>query len=90
MSATTNPSGTSPAEIVNAALSLSPDDRAMVAHMLMESLDAPFDDPAEVKRAWKDEIGRRIADYQAGRVKTYSSDEFFAILRERREKRRPS
>ena len=84
MSATIVPTAPTPTEILDAGLSLQPDDRAMVAHMLLDSLAEPFDEPDDVKQAWREEIVRRLAEYQAGRMTAFSKEEFFAQIRQRR------
>jgi putative addiction module component (TIGR02574 family) len=54
-------------EVLDQALSLSTKDRARIAHELIVSLDdAPVDDPAEVERAWTQEIERRLEEVDAG------------------------
>ena len=50
-------------EVLRAALSLLPEERADIAAELIVSLEGPADDPAEVEAAWATEIERR-----AGRV----------------------
>ena len=56
------------------ALSLSSPDRAELAVRLIESLeDEPYDDPAEVERAWAEELSRRVAELDAGTAEPGSS-----------------
>jgi putative addiction module component (TIGR02574 family) len=67
-------------QVEEQALRLSVRDRARLAHRLLESLDeAASEDPAEVERAWKEEIERRVADFDAGGIELIPSDE---VLRE--------
>lgn len=67
-----------------AALQLPLDARAALAARLIESLDErPLEDAAEVERAWEVEIGRRLEDLRAGRMKTRPVEEFLAELEER-------
>ena len=55
-------------ELLQKALSLSEEERAELAGSLIESLDATVDEAAEA--AWNQEIARRIADLDSGKVKT--------------------
>jgi len=48
---------------------------------LLEELDGPADPDAD--RAWLDEVQRRSADFDAGRVKTIPGDEVFERVRAR-------
>jgi putative addiction module component (TIGR02574 family) len=44
--------------------------RARLAHELIHSLDEDeAEDPVEVAKAWDEEIARRVADFESGRVK---------------------
>jgi putative addiction module component (TIGR02574 family) len=73
-------------QVEEQALRLSVHDRARLAHRLLESLDeAGAEDPAEVERAWKEEIERRIAGFNAGGIELVPSDD---VLREARAKLR--
>ncbi len=65
------------------ALKLSPQERARLAHDLLVSLEGTEEDPAEVERAWREEIERRMADVRAGNVTGIPADEVFAKLRAR-------
>ena len=62
------------------ALTLSPDERVALARRLLISVE-PKPSP-EVDAAWENEIIRRIAEFDAGRVQTVSADSVFARLRE--------
>lgn len=65
-------------DLYEQAAELSPNDRAELAGLLLESLEAhPVADREE---AWAREIERRMADYRAGRVKTLSWEEVRANL----------
>jgi len=56
-------------DVLSQALELPLKQRARIAHELIVSLDEePPDDPAEVARAWGEEIARRIDDLESGRV----------------------
>jgi putative addiction module component (TIGR02574 family) len=75
-----------PAEIIASALQLSLAEREQVFDALQESLiddsiDHGPEEPAdEVEAAWSEEIARRIADIDSGRVKTISSEEAWKII----------
>jgi putative addiction module component (TIGR02574 family) len=65
-------------------LALPSNERAHLAHRLIESLEAePEDDPAEVERAWAAEIERRLAEYRAGEVTPIPASQVFAEARAR-------
>lgn len=66
------------------ALELSAVERAQLAHRLIVSLDDDVeDDPAEVERAWADEIRRRLEEIDAGTAELVPAEEVFAELRSR-------
>lgn len=69
------------------ALDLPARDRARLAHRLIASLDALEDtgeaDPAEVERAWEEEIRRRLEEYRSGAVQPVPASEVFAKARAR-------
>ena len=62
-----------------AALLLPPGQRAKLAERLIASLDR---DPG-VEAAWDEEIMRRVAELDAGRLKSIPADEVFAEARAR-------
>jgi putative addiction module component (TIGR02574 family) len=66
-----------PKEIVEAALQLPPEQREEVINDLWASLDGDLGDE------WEEEIQRRIADLDAGRVKTIPGEEVFSRLERR-------
>jgi hypothetical protein len=74
-------------EIIESALQLPWEDRERILKALRESLidesiDHGPEEPAdEVEAAWSDEIARRIADIDSGRVKTIPSDEAERMIR---------
>jgi putative addiction module component (TIGR02574 family) len=55
-------------ELLKRALSLTEDERALLAGSLLESLDATTD--FEVEAAWQQEIARRLEELDQGRAKT--------------------
>lgn len=65
-------------ELYEQASRLPEEDRAELAGKLLESIEGPPDEGVE--EAWAAEIERRIADYQAGRVKTIPWSEVRARL----------
>lgn len=66
------------------ALSLPVQDRAHLAHRLLESLDEDVTEtPAEVERAWEEEIQRRLAELEAGTAELIPAEQVFAELRAR-------
>ena len=59
--------------------SLSPEERARLAELLLESLrDAPL---AEIEKAWELEIEERAAAYDRGELPTFSAESVFAEAR---------
>jgi len=65
------------------ALELPARERALLARRLIASLDGEADDPAEVERAWEEEIHRRVEEYRSGRVQSVPASEVFARARAR-------
>jgi len=65
-------------DLYEKAVELPEEDRAELAGLLLESLEARYD--VGVEEAWAAEIERRMAEYQAGRVKTISWQELRAHL----------
>ena len=57
------------------ALSLTPTDRAKLAHELLESLDSLS--PAEIDVLWLDEAERRLKELDAGRVQLVPAEEVY-------------
>lgn len=57
-------------ELIQAAMSLPPNDRSYIADKLLESLDTETLNPE-----WEEELQRRLAKYEDGTSKTYSSQE---------------
>ena len=64
------------------ALQLSLKERSELAHRLLVSLDGePEDSPEAIAKAWDEEIARRVADMDAGRIKWIPADEVMTRLR---------
>ena len=76
-----------PHEIIASVLRLPLAERERVLHALQESMiddtidHGPEDPAAEVEAAWSEEIASRIADIDAGRVKTIPAEEAERIIR---------
>jgi putative addiction module component (TIGR02574 family) len=74
-------------QIIDSALLLPHADRERILEVLQESLieeriDHGPEEPAdEVEAAWGEEIARRIADIDSGRVKTIPAEEAERIIR---------
>ena len=73
-------------ELIALALQLPAAERERIFEALRESLidesidHGPEDPIEEVEAAWEDEIGRRIADIDSGRVKTIPSEQAWKII----------
>jgi putative addiction module component (TIGR02574 family) len=66
-------------ELEQQAKALTPEERARLAEVLLESLqDAPI---AEIEAAWAREIEERIAAYERGELQTFSAEDVFAEAR---------
>jgi putative addiction module component (TIGR02574 family) len=76
-------------KLLERALKLPLKERAKLAKSLLESIDeeegAP---PAEVKKAWAEEIKRRVREIDEGRVKGIPHEQVMAEFRERLERAR--
>ena len=69
------------AKVLAQALSLPPAERAALADSLIESLDAGADEGAD--GLWLEEVRKRAADLDAGRVRSVAWSEVEARLRGR-------
>lgn len=69
-------------DVLKQALSLSADDRAILAGRLLDSLQSGAD-PA-IESEWAAEIDRRISAYDRGEIDSISAEELLARLRQRR------
>ncbi|WP_375755751.1 addiction module protein [Corallococcus exercitus] len=73
-------------ELLAQALRLSPDDRARLAHELLDSLgEGP---PEDVEQAWGEEISRRAREVLDGTVELLDFDDVLKEMKERMERRR--
>lgn len=80
------PTTTEYEQLLEKALTLTPEQRINLAHELLDSVeweDEDEDDPAAVEAAWADEIKSRVDDIRAGTVETYDAEEVMAELRAR-------
>lgn len=68
-------------EILSAALSLSPGERAMLADHLLASLDGP--DQKDIDAAWAEEAERRIREIDEGKVEMIDGELVMERLRAR-------
>jgi hypothetical protein len=74
-------------QIVEQALSLTPEDRAFVADALERSLTRDGFASPEIEQAWAEEIERRLAAYDLGEVKALEGTSL-AHIRQRLAERR--
>ena len=66
-------------ELERQARTLTAEERAILAGLLLESLrDTPL---AEIEAAWDREIKERAAAYDRGELKTFSAEDVFAEAR---------
>jgi putative addiction module component (TIGR02574 family) len=75
-------------QIVQQALSLTPEDRAFVADALEQSLAGQGFATPEIASAWAAEIERRIAAYDRGEVQGVDADAAIRRMRQFLEKHR--
>ena len=68
-------------EILSAALSLSPEERAMLADHLLASLDGP--NQKEIDAAWAEEAERRMREIDEGKVELIDGELVMQRLRSR-------
>lgn len=66
-------------KVLEEALRLDGNARAFVAEALLESLDV--DDDTEISEAWLEEIRRRCADIDSGKIKLIESEHVIHELR---------
>lgn len=69
-------------EILRAALSLPPSERATLADRLLESLDGP--DQKRIDALWAEEAERRMREIDEGKVETIDGELVMQRLRSRR------
>jgi putative addiction module component (TIGR02574 family) len=66
---------TSLKQIEEQALSLSAEERAKLADVILESLATPL---ADIEAAWAEEIEQRVAAYDRGDIPSYPAEDVFA------------
>ena len=66
-------------ELTTQALALKPEERIELAEILLTSMDG-FASP-EIEAAWREEIERRVRDFEEGRDKGVPAAEVFANAR---------
>ncbi len=64
-------------------LKLGSQDRAALAHFLIETLDVEDEDEEDVEDSWHEEIVRRSAQIDAGTAVGDPADQVFKALREK-------
>lgn len=68
-------------QLAQEALTLSMEERAELAHILITSIDDP---PGEdVALAWDNELEKRVREIRQGKVKGISAEQVFARLEEK-------
>jgi putative addiction module component (TIGR02574 family) len=67
------------------ALGLAEEDRAVLAHDLLNSLDGSVDGNAAQAEAWDAEIERRLREVETGTAPTISAEESLRRIRRRLE-----
>jgi putative addiction module component (TIGR02574 family) len=66
-------------ELSTRAKTLSPEERAQLAEILLESIDEAVSH--DLSPEWEREIERRVAAYDRGETKTYLAEDVFAEAR---------
>ncbi|MBT9591545.1 MAG: addiction module protein [Thiobacillus sp.] len=64
------------ADVEKQARRLTPDERARLAEVLLESIQDNF--ISEIEAAWQLEIENRVASYERGENQTFPAEEVFA------------
>jgi len=67
------------AQLTQQAQTLSPQERARLVEVLLESLRDT--EVAEIEADWEREIAERVAAYERGEVETFAAEEVFAEAR---------
>ena len=66
-------------ELTQRGLSLVPEQRALLAERLLDSLQEP--QAPDVEAAWAEEIARRVAAHKRGEVEVFEAEDVFAEAR---------
>ena len=69
-------------DLLTQALNLPPQERAALAHELLQSLPDEDDTPIVIDEEYEDELLRRIEDIRLGRAKTVDLETFKQTLRD--------
>lgn len=67
-------------KLIEEALSLPTEERALIAHSLLDSLNKP---DAAIDAKWTEVAKRRLEELRSGKAKPISGDEVFAKLLKR-------
>ena len=70
-------------QLIDEAVSLPVEERALVVDSLLRSLNQP---ESEIDKIWTEEAKRRLAELRSGRVETIPGEEVFGKVWERFEK----
>jgi len=70
-------------QLVNEVLDQPHTQRGRLAQLLLWSLEEDVDEPAEVERAWEEELERRLQEWRSGRDPGVPAEQVIADLRER-------
>jgi putative addiction module component (TIGR02574 family) len=76
-------------QVVQAARSLSPEQRGELLAELIRDLDAVYSEPQEdIDSHWSKEIARRLEDIDSGKIRSVPAEEVFERLRPRSDEAR--
>jgi putative addiction module component (TIGR02574 family) len=70
-------------QLINEAVSLPVEERALIVDSLLRSLNQP---ESELDKIWAEEARRRLAELKSGQVKAVSGNEVFSRVWKRFEK----
>ena len=79
---TTTPETELTPELLNRVMKLSPDNLGRLVTLALEHLGPTAENPAEVKKAWREEIARRWKEIESGKVEMLDARESAARLRQ--------
>ena len=78
-----------PTDLVEKALQLTPAQRRKLGNILLDSTEAPPDDPELVRKEWNALIAERIKGYLDGTIPTVDAEEALAEVERRFEEKHP-
>ena len=94
MTPTTDAASELTPDLIARVFKLSPADRERLGLLLLDSTpdpaDGPDETPADVRKAWTEEIVRRVEAYDRGEVRASDWRESLARVRQQLRERRPS